>query len=122
MTIPFHSISDNLEASDRIPQSGLSLDETREQKRAPGVSSFMDRSFEQIRTEVLELDPESQRRLAEEIEEQLFESEPEVDAAWSEEIKRRIEKHDRGEATYVTAEESLAKGRAMIEEYKRNHP
>lgn len=79
----------------------------------------MNRSFEQIRSEVLELDPESQRRLAEEIEEHLFESESEVDAAWKAEIKRRIDTIDRGEATLVSEEDFFARGRAMIEEAKR---
>ncbi len=79
----------------------------------------MDRSFEQIRTEVLELDPESRRRLADEIEHTLVETETEFDEEWKLEIKRRLDKHRRGEGTYVTAEESLAKGRAMIEEAKR---
>ncbi len=79
----------------------------------------MDRSFEQIRNEVLELDPASQRRLAEEIEEHLSESESEVDAAWREEIKRRIDKIDRGEATFLSEEDFFARGHAMIEAAKR---
>lgn len=76
----------------------------------------MDRTFEDLRHEVLELDPASQRRLAEEIEEKLSESEWDEDS--KEEIRRRLEKHRRGEGTYMTAEESLAKGRAMIEAAK----
>ncbi len=55
----------------------------------------MDRSFEQVRTEVLEMDAESQRRLAEEI---LAEN----DSARKQEIARRLEAHRRGEGTYVT--------------------
>jgi Putative addiction module component len=79
----------------------------------------MDRTFEQIRTEVLELDPESQRQLIDDVEVKLSESGMEFDAEWKREIKRRLDKHRRGEGTYVTAEESLAKGRTMIEEAKR---
>ncbi len=76
----------------------------------------MDRTFEDLRHEVLELDPDSQRKLADEIEEKLSESEWTDD--WKAEIGRRLEKHRRGEGTYMTAEESLAKGRAMIEAAK----
>ncbi len=79
----------------------------------------MDRSFEQIRTEVLELDSESQRRLVEEVEEKLSETETVFDDQWRREIKRRLEQHRRGEGTYVTPEASIAKGRAIIEEAKR---
>ena len=80
----------------------------------------MDRTFNEIREEVLHLDQDSQRRLAEEIEGNISESE--WDQPSREELKRRLEKHCRGEGTYITAEESLSKGRAMIEEYKRKHP
>jgi hypothetical protein len=73
----------------------------------------MDRSFEEIRTEVLELDRESQRKLADELEEKLSESDWDED--WKKEVQRRLELHQSGKATYVSAEESLAKGRAMIE-------
>jgi putative addiction module component (TIGR02574 family) len=76
----------------------------------------MDRFFEEIRSEVLELDRESQRKLAEEIEHTLAETETKVDEEWRQEIKRRLDNHRRGEGSYVTAEKSLAKGRAMIEE------
>lgn len=84
-------------------------------------SKYMDRTFEEIRGAALELDRESQRKLADELEENLSETQAEVDAAWAEEIKRRLEKHRRGEMTYVTPEESIAKGRAIIEEYKHTH-
>jgi len=77
----------------------------------------MDRTFEEIREEVLHLDQDSQRRLAEEIEENLSESNWNDESR--EEIKRRLEKHRRGEGIYMTAEESLVKGRAMIEEARR---
>ncbi len=75
----------------------------------------MDRSFEQVRTEVLEMDPESQRRLADEIEHRLAENDESVYA----EAYRRLQAHRRGEGTTMSAEESLARGRAMIEEAKR---
>lgn len=86
--------------------------------RSPSILSYqiMDRTFEDLRHEVLELDPDSQRKLADEIEEKLSESEWTDD--WKAEIGRRLEKHRRGEGTYMTAEESLAKGRAMIEAAK----
>ncbi len=79
----------------------------------------MDRSFEQIRTEVLELDLESRRLLAEEIEHTLVENETEFDEEWRREIKRRIEKIDCGEAAFVSEEEFFVRGHAMIEEAKR---
>lgn len=75
----------------------------------------MDKSFEAIRAEVLELDPESQRKLADEIEENLVENQAEVDQAWDEEIRRRLERHNRGEGSYVTREESMAMAHTMIE-------
>jgi hypothetical protein len=82
----------------------------------PAVFSFMDRSFEEIRAEVLELDRESQRKLADEIEENL--SEP--DEEWRTEIKRRLEEYQRGEGTSVTAEESIANARRKLEQAKRD--
>jgi putative addiction module component (TIGR02574 family) len=81
----------------------------------------MDRSFEQIRSEVLELDRESQRRLVEEVEEKLSETETEFDEEWRQEIKRRMDEYRRGEGTSVTAEELIANARRQIEEAKRAH-
>jgi hypothetical protein len=75
----------------------------------------MDRSFEQVRTEVLELDDESQRRLVEEIEHRLAENDESIYA----EAYRRLEAHRRGEGATMSAEESFVRGRAMIEEAKR---
>lgn len=82
----------------------------------------MDWTFEEIRGAAFELNRESQRRLANEIEENLSETQEEIDESWRQEIKRRIEKHRRGEATYVTREESMAMGRKMIEDAKRANP
>jgi Putative addiction module component len=65
------------------------------------------------------LDRESQRKLADEIEHTLAETEMEFDEEWKQEIERRLDQHRRGEGSYVTAEESIAKGRAMIEEARR---
>ena len=90
-----------------------------EQNSAFGVSIFMDRSFEQIRTEVLELDHDSQRRLVEAVEDKLSETETEFDEEWKREIKRRLDEHRRGEGSYVTAEESIANARKYIEDAKR---
>jgi len=79
----------------------------------------MDRTFEKIREEVLQLDQDSQRRLADEIEENLTENQDEVDEAWRLEIKRRLDEYRRGEGSRVTAEESIANARRLIEETNR---
>jgi hypothetical protein len=79
----------------------------------------MDRSFEQIRTEVLELDRDSQRRLADEVERRLSETEMSFEDEWSIEIKRRLDEYDRGEGGSVSAEESIANARKQIENAKR---
>jgi len=67
----------------------------------------------------LELDRESQRRLVDEVEEKLSETEMEFDEEWRQEIKRRLDEYDRGEGTSITAEESIAHARRIIEEAKR---
>ena len=74
----------------------------------------MDRSFEEIRSEVLELDRESQRKLADEIEHTLAETDDEIDRAWKEEIARRMEAHRRREGTYVTKEQMMDTAEKMI--------
>jgi hypothetical protein len=80
----------------------------------------MDRSFEQIRTEVLELDPESQRQLIDEVEVQLGPYEPNnVDF---EEAHERLQAFDRGEMSAITAEESMAAVRKLIADAKQNRP
>ena len=71
----------------------------------------MDRSFEQVRTEVLEMDPESQRRLSEEIRHRLAEN----DSVREQEIARRVDEHRRGEGTYVTKEQMMDMAEKMIE-------
>jgi len=79
----------------------------------------MDRSFEQIRTEVLELDRESQRKLAEEIEHTLAETDNEIESARNEEIARRLNAHPRGEGTYVTKEHMMEMAEKMISSAER---
>jgi hypothetical protein len=78
----------------------------------------MDRTFEDLRQEVLELDRESQGKLVEEIEQQWsaeIEDEAFVEAA------RRMDAYRRGEGTTVSAEESVARVHRMIEDYKKSH-
>ena len=81
----------------------------------------MDRSFEQIRSEVLELDHESQRRLVDEVEEKLAETELEFQEEWREEIKRRLDEYHRGEGESLTREEFMGRARQMIEDAKHVH-
>jgi broad-specificity NMP kinase len=78
----------------------------------------MDRNYEELRTEVLELDRESQGKLVEEIEEQWT---AEIDNEAFEEAARRMEAYRRGEVTTVSAEESTARVRRIIEDYKQSH-
>jgi hypothetical protein len=78
----------------------------------------MDRNYEELRSEVLELDRESQSKLVEEIEEQWT---SEIDDDAFEEAAWRMEAYRRGEATTVSAEESTARVRRMIEDYKQSH-
>ena len=81
------------------------------------VSFFiMDRSYEELRSEVLELDRESQEHLVEEIEHQWSAT---IDEAVYAEAHRRIEAHRRGEGSSMSAEESFVRGRLLIEEAKR---
>jgi hypothetical protein len=79
---------------------------------------FMDRTYEDLRIEVLEMDRESQGRLVEEIEERWT---ADIDDEAIDEAARRMEAYRRGEATTVSAEESLGRVRRMIEEYKKSH-
>jgi hypothetical protein len=83
-----------------------------ERKGKYAVSSFMDRSFEQIRSEVLELDRESQRRLVDEVEERLGPYEPKDDDF--EEAYERLQAYDRGKMSAISAEESIAEARKLI--------
>jgi hypothetical protein len=69
----------------------------------------MNKSFDEIRTEVLELDPESQRLLRDEIDRNL-----ESDRAGFREAKRRSEAVSRGEMKTVDGPEALAKVRKLI--------
>ena len=75
----------------------------------------MDRTYEQVRTEVLELSRSDQRTLADEIEHNLSGRNADVYA----EAYRRLQAHRRGEGSTISPEESIAKGRAMIERAKR---
>ncbi|HEY3874116.1 MAG TPA: hypothetical protein VGM92_01450 [Candidatus Kapabacteria bacterium] len=78
----------------------------------------MDRSFEEIRAEVLELDRESQGKLVEEIEQQWT---SDIDEDAYTEAARRMAAYRRGEGTTVSAEESISRVRGMIEDYKKSH-
>ena len=75
----------------------------------------MDRTYEQVRTEALELSRSEQRSLVDEIEHNLAGRNGDVYA----EAYRRLQAHRRGEGTTISAEESIAKGRAMIAKAKR---
>jgi hypothetical protein len=77
----------------------------------------MDRTYEELRLEVLELDRESQGKLVEEIEERWT---ADIDDDAYAEATRRMEAYRRGEATTVSAEESLGRVRRMIEEHKKS--
>ncbi len=72
----------------------------------------MDRSFEAIRAEVLELDPERQRELIDEVEGRLGPFEP--SESDFEEAHRRLQAYDRGELTAISPEESIAQARKII--------
>ena len=91
-----------------------------EQNSTFGVPSFMDRSFEQIRTEVLELDCDSQRQLIDEVEGGLGPFEP--NDADFEEAFERLQAYDRGEMTAISAEESIAAVRKIIANAKQSSP
>ena len=69
----------------------------------------MQKTFEEIRTEVLELDSESQRRLRDEIDRNL-----ESDHAGYREAKRRSEAVSRGEMKTVDGPEALARVKKLI--------
>jgi putative addiction module component (TIGR02574 family) len=98
---------------------GMQADHAGHFAASKEVQFCMDRSFEDLRHEVLELDLESQRKLADEIEENLAESQTEVDEAWRLEIKSRLDEYRRGEGTSLSREESMGQVRRMIEEAKR---
>ena len=69
----------------------------------------MDRSFEEIRTQVLELDSESQRRLRDEIDRKL-----ESHHAGFREAKRRSEAVDCGNMNTVDGPDALRRVRKLI--------
>jgi hypothetical protein len=83
----------------------------------------MDRTFEELRTEVLALDRDDKRALADELEQNLAGSEIDDDAAyrqeWLDEAKCRLDEYRRGEGTNLTCEESMGRVRQMIAEAKR---
>jgi len=72
----------------------------------------MDRNYEELRTEVMELDRVSQRKLANEIEEQLSHSDDLEDGFL--EAKRRLDAVERGEMQTVDGPEALARVRKLI--------
>ena len=75
----------------------------------------MDRTYETVLEEVMELDRESQITIAEKILANVSGSE-EHDAAWRAEIRRRVAAYERGEMKTVDAEESVARMRKIIAE------
>ena len=83
----------------------------------------MDRTFEELRTEVLALDRDDKRTLADELEQNLAGSEIDNDASyrqeWLDEAKRRLDEYRRGEGTNLTREESMGRVRQMIAEARR---
>jgi putative addiction module component (TIGR02574 family) len=79
----------------------------------------MDRTFNEIREEVLHLDQDSQRRLAEEIEGNISGERSEYDEEWTAELRRRVEQHRRGKGTYVTWEHMMDMAEKMIVEAER---
>ena len=82
----------------------------------------MDRSFEQIRTEVLELDLESRRLLAEEIEHTLVENETEFDEEWrqGDQATGSMNEIDCGRSRFRKQKRNfLSVDNAMIEEAKQ---
>jgi putative addiction module component (TIGR02574 family) len=79
----------------------------------------MDRTFEEIRSEVFHLDYDSQRRLASEIEENLTDIKSEYNEEWTAELHRRVEQHRRGEGTYVTWEHMMDMAEKMISKAER---
>ena len=77
----------------------------------------MDRTYEELRDEVMELDRGSQRRLVDEVEHRWGNAEP-AEADF-EEAYQRLEAYDRGEITAMSAEESLSLVNNMISEARR---
>jgi hypothetical protein len=83
----------------------------------------MDRTYDELRTEVLALNQTDQRNLADDIEHNLAGSEVDDYASykqeWLDEAKRRLDEYRRGEGTNLTREESMGRVRQMIAEAKR---
>jgi putative addiction module component (TIGR02574 family) len=75
----------------------------------------MDRTFETVLEEVMELDRESQITIAEKILAKVSDSE-EHDAPWRAEIRSRVAAYERGEMKTVDSEESIARMRKIISE------
>jgi hypothetical protein len=69
----------------------------------------MDRSYEELRSEVLGLQPDEQRKLRDDIDRNL-----DVDHAGYLEAKRRANAVDRGEMKTVDGPEALARVRKLI--------
>ncbi|HZK75734.1 MAG TPA: hypothetical protein VFD13_02390 [Candidatus Kapabacteria bacterium] len=82
----------------------------------------MDRTFEEIREEVLHLDQDSQRRLADEIDGNIPVEQSEYDEESTAELRRRMEQHRRGDGTYVTWEHMMDMAEKMIAEAERKRP
>jgi hypothetical protein len=73
----------------------------------------MDRSYEELRSEILQLDRETQGRLIDDIEEQW---QSDIPDEIIEEATRRIEAYRRGEVGSVSPEESIARARKAIQD------
>lgn len=77
-------------------------------------------SFEQIKAEAAKLSFSERAELADELLRSLDppaddDATPEeIEAAWAAEIKRRMEMIDRGEATFIDGDESMARIRSLL--------
>ncbi len=78
----------------------------------------MDRTFETVLEEVMELDRESQITIAEKILANASASE-EHDAAWRAEIRSRVAAYERGDIEAADASEMFARVRRMIADARR---
>ena len=73
------------------------------------------KAHEDIILATLALDLRSRIKLRDEM---MNDRDPEIEAAWIEECKRRLDAYDRGEMGSVSAEESIANARWMIQQAK----
>jgi len=77
----------------------------------------MSQDYAEIEKSARLLSPDERARLAEAITESLREAMPaEIEAAWEAEIRRRVDAYERGEATFIPAEDVFAKARKITGE------